>query len=808
MLEQDRPLWIRHANGEVIEYTPLSKFPLQERILVAGTQQPFFSVPNMTARLRVPGVRDKCKALVEEGLLEVRGLGVIRTRAERYVVTGDGVEYLRSPARYGSVERPALALTRQMTEEGLKRELERIPMLEVLYELVGSWHSNGIILPYVDEFPYGHPAFTNRACMYKAEVIDVKLLSRGRLHAVVSVCFLGSGGELEIRHIPVVWSGLLPQEGYQGRSLREEEFFYCPKLNDGYGFSDEVPPVVVIGTDMFAAWRAPRAYGEDIAVAAVDTDNNVLWALGAICGEWVQKSLPQAGPLGQPENAIVESAPDIINLKGVRSYRAADYLADFRGATRIYIERAFRMSPTSKNEAVDDLVALGIAVETKAGHIYLTQQGVGMIAKRDRVNPDRLVEVTYLDPNGDDARRELGHDDGVAQLGAEFLHRKYPAVAGWREIMAWPDGQIVPDLWVLVPVPGTDRAVWVPVEFERTARGESRIRRKLRNYKRLAARLKLRLPLLVVTEDALPATRFDAQAGGLVMLTTTLKELVPGAWEGPNSVWRRNGERVSLSEVTRGSLGRLWQDTGVKVDKSGPGDDFWERMIGGESGCEAPYGTSGIPGFSVRRPPDVPPTTEAEPVPVNDVEATETEAVESAGTESGLQPPADTVQNVADSTFTAEASLGLPRHLDERPERYSKDLAEISTLIDAVDAVAAERLRNPDLLRGEFLSLARLRGIIAYGMGKQIGVNNPELGRQAVRCLTWRDSHIGWLDSANPVWRRVMAPWLKSPEECFRMLVGRLRFRAERRDACRLFNEWSGLVDQVLEGMETVESGN
>ncbi len=173
--------------------------------------------------------------------------------------------------------------------------------------------------------------------------------------------------------------------------------------------------------------------------------------------------------------------------------------------------KAFNMSGGSVNIALNRLEARGLvtSVGEKEKNLYITQRGRDMLAARDRVDAGRLVEVTHLDPEGEDAVRERRHDSAVAAVAAAFRRAGMPVVAGWRWVVSWHDGQLVPDLWVLLPVPGREEGIWVPVEVEFTATAQRRIEEKYRSYRLARVRLGKSFPILVITGEALPAKRFD-----------------------------------------------------------------------------------------------------------------------------------------------------------------------------------------------------------------------------------------------------------------------------------------------------------
>ena len=111
------------------------------------------------------------------------------------------------------------------------------------------------------------------------------------------------------------------------------------------------------------------------------------------------------------------------------------------------------MSGGAVKAVVEALADRGL-VTSEGKNICITQRGREMLASRDRVDASRLVEVTHLDPEGTDAIRERRHDSAVAETAAAFRGAGIPVVAGWIWVVSWSDGQLVPDLWVQVPVPG------------------------------------------------------------------------------------------------------------------------------------------------------------------------------------------------------------------------------------------------------------------------------------------------------------------------------------------------------------------
>ena len=322
-------------------------------------------------------------------------------------------------------------------------------------------------------------------------LMEVTWLPRGRLHAVATWRFERDGKHVRYYSLPFLWAGLLPQEDYRSRSLRTGSDYVRSQRGPTDAISWDIePPVIAVGNDEFAAFRSGSAYGDDVQIGAVDTTGALVWSAEASHSEWaVGEQPPQARSIGHPEAAAIVEGPDLVNIDGIREHRVFDFISEFRSATRANLVRAFHMSGNSVKTAVGALTDHGL-VTSVGTNLYLTRRGLEMLAARDRVDVDRLVEVTYLDPEGDDAKRERRHDAAVAEVAAAFRGAGMPVAAGWRWVVYWEDGQLVPDLWVRVPVPGREEGIWVPVEIEFSAKTEKRIDgEKLRSYRLAPVRL-------------------------------------------------------------------------------------------------------------------------------------------------------------------------------------------------------------------------------------------------------------------------------------------------------------------------------
>ena len=555
--------------------------------MVTLAHQPWASASDIAKTLDVsyPETYNVCHELEKNKLIAGRELSVSRRITRRYVLARKGVMHVTRPFQYKGLLRAALPLTWQMTEEGVTRMLLWLPMIESLYEILPTFWTGGLARPFQWQSMYPEPSCSSLVWLGVPTLTEVLWLPSGRLHAVVTWRFERDDKRLRYFSIPFFWAGLLPQEGYKSRSLRlGSEYIRAARNPEDDIWWDINAPVVAIGMDQFAAWRARTAYGDDVEVGAVDTAGALIWSAGASHSEWTLRDTPpQARSIGHPEAAAIGEGPDLVNLGGIREYRLFTFLSQFRGATKANLATAFHMSRGAVTTVLDRLEDRGLV--TNAGkNFYVTQRGLDMLTARDRVDVRRLVEVTHVNPEGADAIRERRHDSAVAEVAAAFRGAGIPVVAGWRWVVSWHDGQLVPDLWAQVPVPGREEGIWVAVEVEFSAKTEKRIEtRKLRSYRLATVRLNRTFPALVITGEKLAAKRFDDLAGDLLMLTTTLKEFRTGVWEGPESVWRCKGHPVGFSDITREHRAyHLLQQTGRSLDYSKPSPEVWARLMNEE----------------------------------------------------------------------------------------------------------------------------------------------------------------------------------------------------------------------------------
>ena len=800
----------------------LEEFPPEERILVVLAHQQWASASDIAIRLGLsdPDVYGACHQLEKDKLIAGRELGVTRRMQRRYVLTRKGVMHVTRPFRYKDLVRAALPRTWQMTEEGVTKMLLWLPMIESLYEILPVFWTCGVARPFQWQSPYPDPSCSSLDWLGVPTLTEVIWLPRGRLHVAARWSFERYPGPPKLYHVPFLWAGLLPQEDYRARSLRlTSDFIRCPlDMHSSYAITWDIePPVAAIGTDEISAFRSNVAYGDDVHVGSVDTTGALVWSAEASHSEWTpEETPPQARSVGNPEAAAIEEGPDLVNLGGTREYKIMCFVAEFRAVTRASLAKAFHMSGGSVKAAVEALEERGL-VTSVGQNIYATPLGRAMLADRDRIDADRLVEVTYEDPEGADAVRERRHDEAVAQVAAAFQGAGMPVAAGWRWVVSWHDGQLVPDLWVRVPAPGREEAIWVPVELEFSARSRKRIEeRKLRSYRLARVRLGRDFPILVITGEEAAARLFDDLAGDLTILTAPLKAFLTGVWEGPESVWLRGGRPAGLSEISSEGRDHLRQQTGRRLDYSKPTPEVWQELenkqLGGSEAWDIVGGefpTGPLPRAEVGR---VPNEEAAGPSGSGPVSAPAPPSPASAPAGRAAPARGRVTQETPTPRPTSTRPVGTPAAAQDESrqqlEAMLQGLRELYRPISEAYLIAERRLKETGLTNAERLCLQRVRAIIRRGAAHRLWVDGCDIEKMVQRCLKLEEQHKEELRSGNVL--RRLARWLTmSPAETVPRAALRRLLKEHpeiMKAACQQFDKWAEMVERDVRDLRAART--
>ena len=183
---------------------------------------------------------------------------------------------------------------------------------------------------------------------------------------------------------------------------------------------------------------------------------------------------------------------------------------------------------------------------------YMTvPKGVDCISRRDRVHysqcTDRIDSLSWVNkPN------LRAHEDGVMSCFSHFLARGLPVAAGWRSWEQPKESGISPDGMAFLersPYGPT----WAYFEYERTARGEARVGRKLTGYG--SDDRGDGWPALFVcwNDDAESVFQRLGSGMGIPLLTTTIRRLEEHGPLDNLGCWSVYGQPARIGQGRRAS---------------------------------------------------------------------------------------------------------------------------------------------------------------------------------------------------------------------------------------------------------------
>ena len=228
--------------------------------------------------------------------------------------------------------------------------------------------------------------------------------------------------------------------------------------------------------------------------------------------------------------------------------RLLDSVAEWPGMTSTFGKELFQESGSSRwvQRLFKSLYEAGLVAREEAGRsgfrYSVCHKGANLLALRDRVSNTRLPAGVRSLPVG---HRLQAHEAGVMGLVGEFAASGMVGAAGWRCWEHMGGEAIAPDGLVYVEHspygPG-----WHYLEYERSARGRSRVERKMRGY---AAPLRMNdWPVLMVVWDKKAELVFQqvGREAGVPMLTSTVDHTKKYRVVGDPRCWSMYGEAVGL----------------------------------------------------------------------------------------------------------------------------------------------------------------------------------------------------------------------------------------------------------------------
>ena len=502
-------------------------------VLGVLAQEPFAGVDDIAKSGRLPrsrvyaGINDLCG----DGLADSVELGWNRDKVSRYFFTAEAL------ARYGDQCSP------WHQEWGRARLLQRLPLVEWAYQVAGEINGLGP----VEEF-----------------------------HWVDSVSF-----DAAVRYrdgwAAIFWSGSLQSESSILDRLRDFGRDMV-ELTDGDGpaWPSLMCFVVIDQWQRELVKRVVRQFGplrDRVAVWCVADGARTGASRPLDSRGWVRQRTYPRDMGGWPWERRVKQSPwarggksdpdggepfDWGREGSVLTARILDFLAQRPDSTTNMVREAMGEDDTSRSvhRRLKKMFDAGLIEQRqiKGERVYrysLSSRGMDLLVKRDRVeSPRSRVRSRAPRAGNDEGRRKRrrgsrqAHEDGVTWLLARLMRSGTPVASGQRSWEHLGDGGIAPDAMAFLAEspcgPG-----WFYIELERSAKGESRVEKKLAGYAN--PRRQDRFPVLVICRSDSAERNFEriGKEAGLEVLTTTIGRLEEYGFMAPRC-WSMYGEPVVL----------------------------------------------------------------------------------------------------------------------------------------------------------------------------------------------------------------------------------------------------------------------
>ena len=503
----------------------LRKFKREEDILTIIAwlwMMPLVNRPELAA---VTGLTyNRCNrlmhALHREGKVSNVRLGMTMELQDRWFLTTSGIKFAMQDLGY--------FLEWQVTEQGLKLLIRRLPTLETFYPLVHRlWGLDG---GERDSPIYWSPDPDNDPIEFPTDLPLTRFQwQRGPdIHAITEYA--------NEAWVPWVWVGPMTKLA----KVQEKRVGGLTEILGRSRFGEVPTPAgwVVVGADPLAAYVSKLAWREQDALV-LTADGRTLRSMrprefSAPCFENAS-----AVDLGVPEcvPSWVEKDPVLRVLNSKLNFSLFQFIAQWPAGKLGQLHRRYSHSHGVVTAALKALTDGGLVAELD-GAFYLARPGMQAAYRMDRISYHSIYASLdiYLRLDGQYRRKERLHDQAVIDFVLACEHNGVEASHGRRNVFVLPDrSQVAPDAITIQLLP--DGSVdWWFVEVELTARAKSAARRKLRRFRMWLQIFgwSIHLSMVVVTEDA--EESFLTEGRGLKMRATTLDRFLnSGPGVGP---WR------------------------------------------------------------------------------------------------------------------------------------------------------------------------------------------------------------------------------------------------------------------------------
>ena len=500
---------------------------------------PFLAVPEISdiTKLSDNRIYRLMQALSEEGKVAKVRVAWLFNLQDRWFLTTSGVLW--------AVENLGLEIQWQVTENGLKWLLRRLPMLECFYQLAPKlWTHTGIRHlgiaidspdPDVDAVRYDRE-HRMREFVWRRD---------HQIHAL-HISEIGAWG-------PLVWLGLTTTVHRMADNVALWMHTLETPLAPGV-----MPPRpaawVSVGFDRLSAMHGSAAWPWPVALT-VTADGQIMREMeepGNFSGPLTETSSP--ADLGKPEKIadwVKRKHSTLWALRNPLAFRVFMAIAEWPSITVEQIERKFPGSTTALPGVIKRLTAAELIISLDDA-FYLCDRGRATLAQMDRIHPNS-VAATFaflLNEDGDQRLRVQKHDQAVIDVAIHLENEtggseRLEVFHGWRHVIQVDDDtQVNPDAMVCLVGGQNPPPFYLETEFSAVNRAQAI--RKFRPHRRFQQTYGVSLPLLVVCADRAMEELFWEVGAGLNMLTTTLPELLDGVSFGPQSVWRHFGRTQSI----------------------------------------------------------------------------------------------------------------------------------------------------------------------------------------------------------------------------------------------------------------------
>ena len=481
---------------------------------------------------------------------------------------------LQSMRRAGLVTSVKMGMTRRVQERWRLDEMGMRHQRGLNGEPV-SWDFGGKAIEQLpDQLPMVEMAYfaLGRVTKWLNQRPDTGAETGARTVFLIEFCWLPDGPVRAIARfnnravVAFLWAGKKKSPGdlYQSLLRQFRDWDHVPPA--GWWDPDEEPDQwtwepslwVVVAEDEWAIDRAR----DGLFRAGVELDR-----VAEICpGYEYFPDAPVQGSVGtlrfrsgrvRPGNpAITRRLPEderFQALNGMLRYRVFGVVEAWPACRISDIARFCRETVSNVKAVVDDLVAAGL-VDQFGNNMYLTEDAHIWVRRRDGVALRRVRhkngELRYpghfaeLDSN---RTRMLKHDQSLAHIASRFAASGARIFAGPRGVVNLAgQTQLDPDAVLLLNTPDSAETRFY-LEYERAAKADSTVERKLRPYHEYRELNQGNAPaLLVVVEDEDVEPIFWAKAGTLTLFTATRSAVVRGPVVGASTVFRRDDSHAAL----------------------------------------------------------------------------------------------------------------------------------------------------------------------------------------------------------------------------------------------------------------------